>query len=138
MGNITVLSGGDFASGQGSFSVETRPFGCFVLPTAKNKAEGITANHLGAVEKITEESVKRMGGAVGLGLVGGAAFGPVGLLAGLLGGGKRTEVTFIATFKDGRKLLGSTDPKTYAEMVIRADPRPSDVVGLEWLSKAAK
>lgn len=68
------------------------------------------------VEIATEESVKKIGGTVGWGLAGGALFGPVGLLAGLLLGGRKNEVTFVARFEDGRKLLGTTDSKTFKKL----------------------
>src|SRR5690625_4171527 len=58
-----------------------------------------------AVEEASEESVKRLGGTVGWGVAGGALLGPVGLLAGLLAGGKGTDITFILKFKDGKKAL---------------------------------
>ncbi|BBN54631.1 hypothetical protein TRE132_27560 [Pseudomonas chlororaphis subsp. aurantiaca] len=45
--------------------------------------------------------------------------GPVGALAGYLIAGKETEVTFIATFKDGRKLLAATDSETYRDIEKR-------------------
>ena len=38
--------------------------------------------------------------------------GPVGLLLG----GKKKEVTFIARFKDGRKMLATTDNKTFVSL----------------------
>lgn len=47
---------------------------------------------------------------------GAALLGPVGLLAGLLLGGKGTDVTFIAQFKDGRKMLATTDAKAFTKL----------------------
>jgi len=38
-------------------------------------------------------------------------------LAGLLLGGKKKEVTFVAKFKDDKKMLGSTDSETYKTMM---------------------
>lgn len=43
--------------------------------------------------------------------------GPIGAIAGFLLAGKETEVTFIATLKDGRKLLAATDSDTYQEIL---------------------
>jgi len=40
----------------------------------------------------------------------------VGLLAGLWLGGKEQEATFLATFKDGRKLMAITDGKTWSKI----------------------
>jgi hypothetical protein len=69
-----------------------------------------------SIEITNEEDIKSLGGTIGWGAVGDVVLGPVGLLAGLLIGGKKKEVTFIAKFKDGRKLLGTTDNKTYVEI----------------------
>ena len=60
--------------------------------------------------------MKKIGGTVGWGAVGAIALGPVGLLAGLLLGGKKKEVTFVARFKDGRKLLATTDNGTFTKI----------------------
>ncbi|POB00162.1 hypothetical protein C2134_02925 [Chromobacterium sinusclupearum] len=72
------------------------------------------------VEVANEESVKKWGGTIGWGAVGGALLGPVGLLAGLLLGGKKKEVTFIAVMKDGKKILATTDSKTYTSILSLA------------------
>lgn len=64
----------------------------------------------------TEDAVKRTGGTIGWGLVGGAALGPVGLLAGLLLGGKGKDVTFILALNDGRRMLATTDSKTFTKI----------------------
>jgi len=78
---------------------------------------------IGQVESVsvaTEEEVKRTAGTIGWGLVGGAALGPVGLLAGLLLGGKGKDVTFIMHLKDGRKMLATTDAKTFTKIQAHA------------------
>ena len=72
------------------------------------------------MEVASEESVKRIGGTLGWGAAGMLALGPVGLLAGLLLGGKKKEVTFVAKVKDGRKLLGTTDHKTFTKLKAAA------------------
>ena len=60
-----------------------------------------------------EESVKRIGGTVGWGVAGAALLGPVGLLAGLVLGGKKNEVTVVIKFNDDRKVMCTVDSKTY-------------------------
>jgi len=47
-------------------------------------------------------------------------FGPMGLLAGLMLGGRKKEVTFVARFKDERKLLATTDRKTFIALQAAA------------------
>ncbi|HDZ10045.1 hypothetical protein [Pseudohongiella sp.] len=67
-------------------------------------------------EIATEETVKKAAGTVGWGAAGALALGPVGLLAGLLLGGRKKEVTFIGKIVDGRKFLASSDNKTYVKL----------------------
>ncbi len=106
------IHAGDWGKGSGAFS-----FGSFSLPKGGwGGFEGIHKSRLATIELASEESVKRVGGTLGWGVVGGVLLGPVGLLAGLLAGGRGKDVTFIATFKDGRKLLGTTDNKSYISM----------------------
>jgi len=69
------------------------------------------------IDVASQESIKRAGGTIGWGAAGALILGPVGLLAGLLLGGKKTEVTFVAKFKGDKKMLGSTDSKTYKTMM---------------------
>jgi hypothetical protein len=53
--------------------------------------------------------------------------GPVGAIAGYLLADHSTEVTFMATLKDGGKLLAATDGDTYRDISARAlkKSRPS-------------
>lgn len=112
MANIDVHAG-DFLKGQSSYN-----WGTFALRTQKHSfvGEQIPAKSLRSVQLASEESVKKMAGAVGWGAVGALALGPIGLLAGVLAGGNKKKVTFIAEFKDGRKLLASTDSKTFTQI----------------------
>lgn len=73
------------------------------------------ANDIEELTQASEESVKRLGGTAGWGVAGAVLLGPVGLLAGLLAGGRGKDVTFIAKFKDGKK-LATTDSKTFTKM----------------------
>ena len=113
MAKIKVLAG-DFLEGDGMFSSNI-----FLLKTEKKKSwggEAIPLDQLETIEIATEENVKKIGGTVGWGVAGAALLGPVGLLAGVLLGGKKKEVTFVAKFKDGRKLFASTDSKTFTKL----------------------
>jgi hypothetical protein len=85
----------------------------------KAGAKGVSYNLPDDVEEMelaSEESVKKIGGTVGWGAAGALLLGPAGLLAGLLLGGKKKNVTFVCKFKDGLKLLGETDSKTWAKI----------------------
>lgn len=94
--------------GQGSFTLlsDTHPI----------MGENISITQVAELDLASEDSVKRMGGAVGWGVAGGVLFGPAGLLAGLLLGGKGKETTFVCQFKDGRKLMGTMGAKDYQNL----------------------
>ena len=79
--------------------------------------EKIPFSELETVEVASEESVKSIRGTIGWGIAGGVLLGPAGLLAGLLLGGKEKEVTFVARFKDGRKMLATTDNETFTKLM---------------------
>lgn len=114
MAKIKVHAG-DFPKGSASMA-----FGIISFPWQPGDGfttgQTISVAELEAVETASEESVKRIGGTVGWGVAGAALLGPVGLLAGLLAGGRGTDVTFVAKFKDGRKMLATTDSKTYTKL----------------------
>lgn len=112
MAKVKVLAG-DFLEADGEYS-----WGSLKLKTKEHSwvGETIPLNQLDTVDIATEESVKKIGGTVGWGAAGAVILGPVGLLAGLLLGGKKKEVTFVAKFKDGRKLMASTDSKTFTKL----------------------
>ena len=116
MSSVKVVAG-EFLKGQASCS-----FGSLVLRTEKKylTGESISLRDIEAVEIASEGSVKKLGGAVGWGAAGSVILGPVGLLAGLLLGGKKKEVTFVAKFKCGRKLLATTDNKTFTKIQAAA------------------
>ncbi|MCE8020181.1 hypothetical protein HOP51_08640 [Halomonas sp. MCCC 1A11036] len=69
------------------------------------------------LEQASEENVKRLGGTVGWGVAGAALLGPVGLLAGLLVGGRGKDVTFIVQFMDGKKALCTASSKVYTQIL---------------------
>lgn len=123
MANLTIHAG-DFEKGKGSIHPPGLTGGKAVGVTPPAKAGEFTWTGLGKHELLelaqidvaSEESVKRLGGTVGWGVVGGALLGPVGMLAGLLAGGRKKEVTFVAVFKDGRRMLATTDSATYTKL----------------------
>lgn len=113
MGKVKVHAGDFTKNSDGQIA-----FGSITLKTAKNwlAGEAIRFNQIETVELATEDTVKRVGGTVGWGIAGAALLGPVGLLAGLLLGGRGKDVTFVATFKDGRRLMATTDSKSFTTM----------------------
>ena len=75
---------------------------------------------LQTVEQINEDNIKKMSGAAGWGLAGAALLGPLGLIGGLVLGGNKKEVAFVAHFQDGRKFMATTDGKTYNKLAALA------------------
>lgn len=108
------ILGGDFP-GHTSF---VSAFGQTMIRWGLKQDQSVKLNgNIERVETITEENKKKFLGAAGWGLVGGALFGPVGLLAGALAGGNKKEVAFAVYLKDGRKFLAKADPGTYQKIV---------------------
>lgn len=110
------IHGGDFVSG--IMDNNQYVYGFFLLKVpGKLLREKIPISFVSQLEIATEESVKKLGGTLGWGLVGVTLLGPVGLLAGLLAGGKRNEVTFTCVFRDGRKFIATVSSKLYKAMM---------------------
>lgn len=115
------IHAGDFNKGKGDISIM---FGMCSITPPYGVGDGWTATRhtigAGDIEEVapaSEENVKRIGGTVGWGAVGALALGPLGLLAGLVLGGKGKDVTFVLKLKDGRKMLATTDNKTYTKLI---------------------
>lgn len=115
------LHAGDFVNISPSHSFN----GYFHLATDERtfkliNTETINPNELEYLSIANEEAVNSIGGKIGWGAAGGLLLGPVGLLAGLLMGGKGKEVTFVAKFKDGRKFVATTDSNTWGKIQASA------------------
>ncbi|MFH0965203.1 MAG: hypothetical protein V2A58_14480 [Planctomycetota bacterium] len=113
MAKVKVLAG-DFLPGDGQLVL-----GDVLVLRTKNHmwlGENIPISQLEKVEEMREETVKGMGGSLAKGVLGGALFGLAGVAAGALSGGQKTIVTFAATFKDGRRLLATTDSQTFSKL----------------------
>jgi hypothetical protein len=78
--------------------------------------EKIPLSSIASIDVASEENVKKMAGTVGWGLAGGLVFGPLGLLAGLIAGGRSKDVTFVCMLKDGRKFMATTNNKAFTKM----------------------
>lgn len=113
VGDTFDVLAGDFSTGTVSFSC-----GEIRINRGTGFGEMLYAKEITCLEIASEESFKKTGGTIGWGLAGAAVFGPLGLLAGLVLGGKKKEVTFIMMFEDGRKLLGKADEKTFSKLRV--------------------
>ncbi len=112
MTRLTVQSG-DFLQGEGEYRN-----GSLTLKTATSPSPGekISLSRIKDMKVANQESSRNLGSAIGWGMAGALMAGPIGLIAGLWLGGKDEEVTFLATFKDGRKLCAVTDSKTWSKL----------------------
>ena len=112
LGTIEVLAG-DFIPGKDHQFLKD----AFVLKRPKKFfRETIPVSEVESIEMASEENTKKLAGSIGLGVAGAVLLGPVGLLAGVLAGGNKKTVTFICTFKDGRKFMGTTSTKIYTQI----------------------
>jgi hypothetical protein len=81
-------------------------------------------NQIDTLEIVDQEQVKSIaagaGWGIAAGLVAGIFTGGLGLIAGGVAGAmaksSKTEVTFLASFKDGRRFIATTDPKTWKKI----------------------
>ena len=112
MAKLTIHAG-DFSK-NGGHSVASDHFK--MLPPNKWTPETISFYSIESCELASEESVKKIGGTVGWGLAGAVVLGPVGLLAGMLLGGRGKDVTFVVKLEDGRKFLATTTSKAYTKI----------------------
>jgi hypothetical protein len=112
MSRLSVLAG-DFPKGEGHLAADS----LFLPRAGGGGGETIPLTELATVEMANEETARDMAGTIGWGAAGALLLGPLGLLAGAFLGGKTKEVTFIARFKDGRKLLATTDGASYTKLI---------------------
>lgn len=112
MAKINVLAG-DFLQGNGEYRS-----GTITLVTPLFPWPGICfkQDEIKSVEVASKVTNRRMDDAIGKSIAGALVLGPVGAAAGMLLANEEKEITFVATLKDGRSLLASTDEKTYRRM----------------------
>ena len=103
------IHAGDFAKGEtGAMGWNNK----YIVLKRKGdwwREEKVRLEQVMEVERASEETVKRIGGTIGWGVGGAVLLGPAGLLAGLLVGSKRTDVTFVCKLEDGRKFIGTAE-----------------------------
>lgn len=106
---------GDFKATDTHQLVPGRPPKLHMKMPGKFFAEKISTDEIESLEMANQESVTRVGGAIGWGAAGAAIFGPVGLLAGLLKS-KGTNVTFVCLLKDGRKFMAVAPSSVWLDL----------------------
>ncbi|WP_313030492.1 hypothetical protein [Brucella sp.] len=73
--------------------------------------ERVPLSEIANFDMVTEENKASILGKVGWGAAGAIVLGPLGLLAGVLGGGNKKDRVMAVRFKDGRKALIKGGPK---------------------------
>lgn len=84
------------------------------------------ANEVVSIDIVTEQNSTSILKKAGWGFVGSVALGPLGLLAGVLGGGNRHEKIVAVEFTDGKRALLQCDAKSYGEMMRLTFRKKSD------------
>ncbi len=65
----------------------------------------VSVDEIESADLVTQENQASIAGKLGWGAVGAVALGPLGLLAGVLGGGNKSSMVVAIKFKDGRAVL---------------------------------
>ncbi|TCL91850.1 hypothetical protein C8J38_105153 [Rhizobium sp. PP-WC-2G-219] len=85
------------------------------------------ADEVVSIDIVTEQNGTSILKKAGWGLIGSAVLGPVGLLAGVLGGGNRHEKIVAIEFRDGKRALLQCDAKSYGNIMRLAfKKRPAE------------
>ena len=69
------------------------------------------------ITEITEENKKDFTAAAGWAALGGLAFGPLGILAGAVFGGRKKSVYFAVILDDGRRAVIEASPQEWAKIM---------------------
>lgn len=76
----------------------------------------IKSNEIESLEIVTEETVIKLKEGLSWGILGAVAFDTLGFVAGVLLGGRKTDITFLLELKDNRKILATTDKNTFIQL----------------------
>lgn len=113
---IRVLSG-DIRTGAAKYLR-----GKFLLDTPAHRFTytEFPASQVVELQPLSTEMINDLGGMVGGALLGaiGGGWGSAGAGAALFG--LKNQVTFVAGFSNGARIVATTDPKTYRQMYVDA------------------
>ncbi len=90
-----------------------------LIPKGVFSFETIALGDVATLEIVTEDNQASIAGKLGWGAAGLVVLGPLGLLAGVLGGGNKRDRVMALSTRDGRKALIKGHAKE-AEMLIAA------------------
>jgi hypothetical protein len=119
---LKVLAG-DFQGDGWLYTLDTKQQPMFLKPDGLAGAlthrgeKVLLPGNIESLDVVTEENKKRFVGAAGWGLVGAAALGPLGALAGVLAGGRTKEVVVAVALKSGQRFLAQVDPATHKRLL---------------------
>ena len=88
-----------------------------ILDRALQVPVEISLSTVDKYEVVDEENAKSLASAFGRGLVGGALFGPLGMVAGALCANNTSCYLVSIDFKNGDKSLLEMDKKTYKSLL---------------------
>ena len=90
----------------------------FLLSEQKGEKQEKVSIPFSEAMEFQEIDIERVnaGDAALLGIIGGIALGPLGLIAGGALGGLNKKKLFVIKFKDGRKLIGKTGKMAYKNL----------------------
>ena len=89
------------------------------LPKGWFRYDRIKPKHIASVEIVTQENQTSIVGKLGWGVGGALTLGPVGLLAGVLGGGNKNVMIVAMKLHDGRSALIS-GPSKEVQLLLAA------------------
>jgi len=116
-----IVHAGDFGAGNASLLL-----GSLSLPNGAKRS----ISSLASVDMANQQTVKKLFPTLGWGAAGTLLLGPLGLLTGVLVGGRRNEVSFVAAFGDGKRFFATTDGKTFiqlqSQVFNRVQPTPQE------------
>ena len=120
---MKVLAGDFKTSSENGASADFR-FGMFSFPDPEvdfawlPKLVHYKMSDVDELDEVSEENKVKVLGAAGWGTVGALALGPVGLLAGLILGGRGKQVVFAVKFNDGKRALVEVNQKVWKKIVV--------------------
>jgi hypothetical protein len=113
LGRFTVVAG-NFKAGNAHQVLR----GHLIMKSSGLFREKIPLSQISDLDVASEEAVHRIGGAIALGVAGDVLFGPLGLVAGLLRGGRGKDVTFVCRLNDGRRFLAVAPSNEFSAMKL--------------------
>lgn len=75
------------------------------------------ASRIVAVEEVSADSDRKVGGTLGWGVAGALVAGPLGAIAAGYVGGKKNDVTFVCKLDDGKQFVGVMKRSLFSNLI---------------------